>query len=196
MSVIHATCPIDKYASFGRCVYCGETANLTDEHIIPFGLHGYQEIVKGSCVACQDITKRFEEDCLKKMFGPARYHLNLRTRRPKERPTSLPAKVVSQMGVRNVNVRLSDHPFALVLPVYPPPGGLWSPIAITNHDKFAFFFAGVQPDLQARVNRLASTGDKIRLAIHYTSSIVFPNDGQDRAYPCGCAVLKRKHVVR
>ena len=44
------------YPPVGRCIYCGSTDTLTDEHIIPLALNGTGLLPKSSCVACAKIT--------------------------------------------------------------------------------------------------------------------------------------------
>lgn len=105
----------------GRCAYCSNPGPFTLEHIIPYGLGGYVKWPEASCGRCADITKRFEQRCLRDMFGPLRIHLGLRTRNKKERPTKLPAFIASEGGERRVDLEISDHPFVLSMPVLPPP---------------------------------------------------------------------------
>jgi hypothetical protein len=82
----------EKYAPVGRCIYSrpGEehVAPFTDEHIIPFGLlpkGGDWFLPKSSCLACNNITKKFEDRCLRGMMGITRAKLDLKTRRKKAR---------------------------------------------------------------------------------------------------------------
>lgn len=72
----------------GECVYCGNAqAELTDEHIVPLSLGGKQVIAKASCTKCADITKRFEQDVARGLWGDARISYNAPSRRKKLRPT-------------------------------------------------------------------------------------------------------------
>jgi len=76
----------EKYLPFMRCIYCGEDdpAKLTHEHIIPFGLlpkGGDWFLPKSSCYDCANITKKFEGQVLRGMFGPFREQLKLKSRR-------------------------------------------------------------------------------------------------------------------
>ncbi len=73
----------EKYEPVNRCIYCGSTDNLSDEHIIPYGLQskgGDWFLPKASCAKCADITKRFEGLCLQGTLGPLRAKLNLKSR--------------------------------------------------------------------------------------------------------------------
>lgn len=67
--------------TIGRCIYCGSTGNLSDEHIIPYGLGGRWVLRKASCKECADITSRFELNVLRNLWGPARAAFGLPTRR-------------------------------------------------------------------------------------------------------------------
>ena len=69
--------PLTRY--IGRCIYCGSTENLTNEHIVPRGL-------KGSCQACAEITSGFEKSVLRQQFILPRTALGLPTYHPKKRP--------------------------------------------------------------------------------------------------------------
>jgi hypothetical protein len=40
----------------GYCIYCQATDELTNEHILPFGLSGTAVLPKSSCKACAKIT--------------------------------------------------------------------------------------------------------------------------------------------
>jgi steroid delta-isomerase-like uncharacterized protein len=70
----------------GRCIYCGSTASLSDEHIVPRGLNGPWLLLKGSCRECSAITSAFERKVLHEQFIVPRAALGLRTYHPKNRP--------------------------------------------------------------------------------------------------------------
>lgn len=78
--------PVPLTAYIGRCIYCGSTENLTDEHIVPHGLKGPWQLLKGSCKACAKITSRFERSVLRQQFILPRTALGLPTYHPKKRP--------------------------------------------------------------------------------------------------------------
>lgn len=77
------------YKPVRKCIYCGSTKNLGNEHIIPRGLNGQWVLPKASCEKCAKITSEFERDVLKNLFFDARVSLGLKTRKPEERPTFL-----------------------------------------------------------------------------------------------------------
>lgn len=81
------------YPSKGACIYCGKSnILLTDEHIVPFFIGGKNIMRKASCVMCADITKKFEQDVARKLWGDARASYNAPTRRKKERVKSFVLK--------------------------------------------------------------------------------------------------------
>src|SRR5689334_18494616 len=85
---------VTRYQPVGRCIYCGTGDDLTDEHVIAFGLKGHLLLPKASCRKCARITGWVEQQCLRHMLGPFRRRLNFPTRKPKERVTHLPLHVV------------------------------------------------------------------------------------------------------
>ncbi len=110
MSSFLYTGPYKTYPEFGRCIYCGETNDLTDEHIIPFALGGNAVLPKASCKKCNKITRGFEETCCRPMLGPIRIRLNLQTRRKKERPKHLPLDIAGPNGRKSIQVPAMDYP--------------------------------------------------------------------------------------
>jgi hypothetical protein len=107
--------------SASACIYCGSTSSLTDEHIIPLALEGEFVIRSASCDACAQKTSRFERKVLRDALLAPRTALKLRTRRPRERPTSLP--LVHKVGgvEKLVDVPVADHPTYLALPLFALP---------------------------------------------------------------------------
>lgn len=107
----------------GRCIYCARPDRLTKEHIIPFGLSGTDVLLDASCQDCAKETGRLEARLLRKIYLPIRIHHNLRTRRPKERPTKLVMKgthVVSGQA-RVIELPAKKFPHSSIGLVLPPP---------------------------------------------------------------------------
>lgn len=76
---------IRSYDPVGYCIYCNSRDDLSDEHIIPFGLlpkWGDWALPDASCGACRAITKKFEGSVQQATLGPLREKLGLKTRRP------------------------------------------------------------------------------------------------------------------
>ena len=108
-------------ANIGRCIYCGSTDDLREEHIIPFGLNGSWVLLNASCNRCADITSKFEMDVLRDTLLPVRAVLGFRTRRKKDRPKNLPIWRDKDSMDSKIDVPLSDYPAYLHLPVFKPP---------------------------------------------------------------------------
>lgn len=83
-----------RYDEVGLCIYCGAGKNLSDEHIVPFGLGGNLVLPKSSCGACAKITSRFERTVLRGPFRPIRVFRGIQSRRKhRDAPTSLPLRI-------------------------------------------------------------------------------------------------------
>jgi hypothetical protein len=105
-----------------ECIYCGATARLTREHAVPYGLNGPWTLHDASCEDCARVTHRFERDTLRSLFPAVRAVFAMQTRRPKERPRTLPL-TIETAGVQHV-VQVPFAEFPLYLPIleFPPPG--------------------------------------------------------------------------
>jgi hypothetical protein len=107
------------------CIYCGSTEVLSNEHILAYGLGGTLVLPDASCRQCAAKTAAFERTVLRRMFGPYRIRFNLPTRRPEQRPKTLPFQVVKADGDFSIiSVDANDHPGSIVFPIYPEPGVL------------------------------------------------------------------------
>lgn len=116
-----------KSAHLKKCIYCQiefEIDELTDEHIIPFGLNGDIILHKASCKGCAKITgARIEREVLRGMFLQYRVHRNFRTRRKADRPKQLNIGVFLKDGSfdRYDGVSIEDHPDSVCLPIFQVP---------------------------------------------------------------------------
>jgi hypothetical protein len=86
---------------------------LTDEHFLPLSLGGQHVIEKASCRKCADITKKFEQDVAREMWGDARISYDAPSRRKKERPTHIKVHDPEQPG-RTVKVPYSEYPAPII----------------------------------------------------------------------------------
>jgi hypothetical protein len=115
------------YDPVGRCIYCGATAHspgrarLGDEHIIPEGLAGTLILPEACCQRHEGLTSKVERFCQKSMLGALRYRFGYPTKRPKDRPSTLPVefKIDGRWQAREVPV--AECPLTLVIPRLPPP---------------------------------------------------------------------------
>lgn len=112
-----------KYPSKGACIYCGkQNILLTDEHVVPFSIGGKHIISKASCVMCANITKKFEQDVMRDLWGQARASYNAPTRRKKERAKSFVLK--DPKGVaEDLTVHAQHYPAPMIF-YYMPAAGI------------------------------------------------------------------------
>lgn len=108
--------------SVGHCIYCGATAALSDEHILPLALGGKLVLPGASCRRCSAITSEFERRVLRGFMLDARTVGKFPTRRPKERPSSIPLDVDRRNGFEEMFLRPEEHPGLLLLPTLARPG--------------------------------------------------------------------------
>ena len=94
----------------GECIYCASTERLTREHAVPYGLNGAWTLHDASCDVCAGITHRFERDTLKSLFPAVRTVLAMQTRRPRERPKTLPLVLETGDVQRVVQVAPTEFP--------------------------------------------------------------------------------------
>jgi HNH endonuclease len=110
-----------RFEPVGFCIYCGATdVKLTMEHIVPFALNGELELPDASCKECARITGAVvEQKVLKQTFPYLRFRYNLRTRRPKQRPTHF----TIGCGNRSVTFPNSELPYLTwAMPQFSMPG--------------------------------------------------------------------------
>jgi len=114
------------YRPVGHCIYCGSTAGLSDEHIIPLGLGGRFLLPAASCSICRDKTSKFERTCQRTMYGPLRLLYGLPSRRKKDRPETLQLKVkyVAEQGWEYIPVAQDRYPFLITFPYLGMPRSL------------------------------------------------------------------------
>jgi hypothetical protein len=131
--------------SFGRCIYCGsDEPPLFREHVIPRGIGGALIILRASCTSCADITKRFEQSCLRTNFGHHRLKTGFKSYHKSETPDKLPIKVINANKIVTEELPLSEHPFVLYMPRLRRPPRLlrgMPPKPIDNHSKYIAYAA-------------------------------------------------------
>ncbi len=119
------------YQPVWHCIYCGTAparkGALGKEHIIPQGLGGTMILPRASCRLCEDITKSFERECLRKMFREVRGHLNIpaKPRRPEERPSEFRIGFTQKGDEKNrrwLDIPIEAHPFSFSMPGLPVAG--------------------------------------------------------------------------
>lgn len=132
------------YPAVGRCVYCGTLVydpaeparKLSTEHIVPIGLGGNLLLPLASCRSCAEITSSIERAVQRRVFGPLRIHLGMPTRRPNDRPETLPVTARFSDGSEAIlEVPISEHPLICSLFEMSPPRILSAP---TDGDRKIF----------------------------------------------------------
>jgi 5-methylcytosine-specific restriction endonuclease McrA len=63
-----------KFPGYGRCIYCGSTGPLKDEHIIPLSLGGKAVIEAASCGDCEKVTSYLDGYLARQIFHEPRSH--------------------------------------------------------------------------------------------------------------------------
>lgn len=114
-----------KFPSIGNCIYCNSSDNvLTDEHIVPYFLGGKHVLVKASCENCANITKKFEQDVARELWGDARNSYNAPSRRKKEKPTHISLSDPAGEG-QIITVPYKEYPGGFVFYYMPQAGSLY-----------------------------------------------------------------------
>ncbi|MEI2455972.1 hypothetical protein [Lysobacter firmicutimachus] len=120
-----------KYPPVGRCIYCDAVdEDLTDEHIVPFGLAGNSLILqKASCRQCAKITSQFELDCLRTTWGLFRNQFGMPTGKPKNRRGEAALEIGARGAGgtfeptgRKLTAPVRSLPFVYTTPLLDPPG--------------------------------------------------------------------------
>lgn len=113
------------YQEVGSCIYCGSADNLSDEHIIPYGLGGNLELPKSSCSRCAKITSKFELAVLRGSMHPARIYRKIQSRKNHENAPSKYAVTIEESGTtKSIEVPLEDYPILVTFPLFEVPGYL------------------------------------------------------------------------
>lgn len=111
----------------GRCIYCGATehspgrARLGGEHIIPEALGGDMILPEASCGRCEGMTSSIEGFCSRVTLSAMRYKFKMPTKRPKDRPSTLPMHFLIGRRWVTHNVPISIYPLLVSIPYLPPP---------------------------------------------------------------------------
>jgi hypothetical protein len=122
-----------KYAPVGYCIYCGATRHsavrekLGDEHVIPEGLIGELLLPLASCGRHEGITGSVEQFCQKETLGALRYQIGAPTKRPKERPTTLPVRLLINGHWQIREVPIAEFPLLILMPYLQMPDMLVRP---------------------------------------------------------------------
>jgi hypothetical protein len=119
--------------SFGKCIFCGDTEDLTDEHIVPEFLTGNGEMIieGGSCKDCNNYANEtYEQPASKSVFLSVRHMLELKRKRrgKKTKPRRMPpvsyTAKVDEIGAEEFDQILpyQNYPPIYNFIVHEPPG--------------------------------------------------------------------------
>jgi hypothetical protein len=151
----------EKYEPVGHCIYCGSTDNLSDEHIIPYGLQakgGDWFLPKASCNKCADITKGFEGSCLQGTLGPFRAKLNLKSRRKPKSTVELTVNYRDDGRDETKLVSLEEFPTSCL-------GFNWEAAGLIRHVEPTTEFSGelVVRHPKGEIEKYVRDGEAIKL---------------------------------
>jgi hypothetical protein len=119
---------------------------LTDEHVVPLSLGGQHILEGASCLACADVTKKFEQDVAREMWGAARNSYNAPSRRKAKRASHILLSDPDRPE-QKVKVAFSEYPAAMVfykmgsagllegLPENVDLSSAWQLVAISDREK-------------------------------------------------------------
>ena len=112
-----------------RCIYCPANEELGDEHIIPQALGGNMVLPKACCRKCECIIgSRLEGGLTHKfegMFAANRLREGWKSKRPKDRPKSLPHTIIGVDGIRRtVDIPPNKVPRRWANYIIPGPPGI------------------------------------------------------------------------
>jgi hypothetical protein len=127
---------------------------LSDEHILAFGLGGSMILKDASCRRCADVTSKIERHCLRGMFLPVRTHLKMPTRRPKERPKTLPVRFNDADDSQIHQVPVDHHPGYLFSFDLDPPQILYGLTDFNTVQTGRLVMRNVNTDTAERLQRL------------------------------------------
>jgi hypothetical protein len=117
-----------KSRAIGGCIYCGDTGELIDEHVVPFGLKGDFILTRSSCRSCADVTSAVERAVLQGHLVGPRLGIGYPTRHssdPGAMPPYPPIIGVTAEGQRMpVSFPAGHHPTLLWSPQFEVPASI------------------------------------------------------------------------
>lgn len=106
----------------GKCIYCESCSDLSDEHVIPYGLGGSIILGKASCKRCAHETMRIEDRLLRKHWWPHRQILGLQSRTPATDVRDVPISLIQGNGTRISGFLPIKQQTISISMHFPPPG--------------------------------------------------------------------------
>jgi hypothetical protein len=178
--------------SKGICIYCGRSGLvLTDEHVVPLSLGGQHIINEASCLDCADITKKFEQDVARELWGDARISYDAPSRRKKRRATHviLPDP---QNPQRRIKVPYSEYPAPLVfykmhkagllqgVPALLDISGAWQFVTVSDHQKNLDFEKKFGMPLTAKFRHVPASFARLLAKTAYCNALCSLDPGDFR----------------
>lgn len=116
-----------RYESPGFCIYCFKTppeVKLTDEHIWPESLYGYDLLLGASCQSCAAILSKVDGYLARHVYYDLRLRCGFRSKRKnkKKHPTQAETKFLRNGIPESVITPVEDKAFSVALPKFQPPG--------------------------------------------------------------------------
>ncbi len=116
-----------KISSFGKCIYCFRAdtqVELTDEHIWPESLYGYDVILKGSCRECASALSKLDGYLARKVYYDLRLRCGIKSKKKskKDHPTTAVTHYYRNHIKESVQTPIVDKGFSIALPKFGPPG--------------------------------------------------------------------------
>lgn len=188
------------YKPVGHCIYCGTTADLTKEHILPLALGGSAILPKSSCRHCASITGNFEQSILRGSVWPVRVFRDLKSRsKHSNAPRKVSVSIVRDRVLEDLQLDLEHAPILLPFPVFNAPwhlSGLPPEIGISVIAHVTIRFGedpvavcsdldGSEIIMTAKINpcAFARTIAKIGYAFAYAEGAIAELDGESYVLP-------------
>jgi hypothetical protein len=119
--------PGKRFAGPGYCIYCFRKppeVTLTDEHIWPESLYGYDLILDGSCTACAAELTKLDGYLARHVYYKLRLRCGMKSKRKKSKghPTHATTPYFRNGQRETVTTPVKDAGFSVALPKYRPPG--------------------------------------------------------------------------
>jgi len=147
----------------GECIYCGKRppdVELQDEHPVPFGLNGNIVVEQASCGDCAKITGRFEGTLQRDMLWPLRTLLEMKTRRKKDRPNTLPLSFTLPDGSEvEHQVPIDEYALLITLPELDRPT-FFDNLPPSKNGKVRFHWLGQIGNVNAVLAKYGAVGVK------------------------------------
>ncbi len=136
-----------------QCIYCGSKTDLTDEHVIPYGLNGPYVLENASCTTCNKATSKFEQDVLRKLLFYLRAYKERYRSRKSSFPEKVPVCVRTSKGEKEIPIQIADYGAVVLLPEFPSPKkitGEESRLGVEIRGLFLLRIGGINAEQLAR----------------------------------------------